>query len=464
MTRRAYAPRAYAPLAMAHFREHPRCALWAGMGLGKTVIVLTHLDIRHNVWGESKPTLVLAPKRVAISTWPTEVDKWSHLTGLEVVPITGDPAERKAALKRDAPVKTIAYDNLVWLVEQFKGKPWPFKLVVADESTRLKSFRPRQGGVRAKALGTLAHTQIDEFIELSGTPAPNGLLDLYGQMWFLDAGARLGRTFTSFQDRWFATKRRPGQAYGGEVFVLPHAADEIHAKLADLCLTIDPKDWFDLAAPIVNVIEVDMPRAAQAKYREFERELFIQLDGNDIEAFSAAAKSMKCLQLASGAVYLEDGKQFVEVHDAKLEALASVVEEAAGAPVLVAYHFKSDLARLQRAFPQGRTLDADTQTIRDWNAGKVPILFAHPASAGHGLNLQDGGNTIVFFSHWWDLEQHDQIVERIGPVRQAQAGHNRPVFIHYIVARGTIDSVVVARRESKRAVQDLLLDYMKGKL
>ena len=211
------------------------------------------------------------------------------------------------------------------------------------------------------------------------------------------------------------------------------------------------------------MIEVTLPKAAQAQYKELEKELFFRLEsGEEVEVFNAAALTIKCLQMANGAVYLEDGKTWRETHDAKLEALESIVEESAGASVLVAYHFKSDLARLQRHFPAGRVLDSRVETIQDWNAGRIPILFAHPASAGHGLNLQDGGNTIVFFGHWWNLEEHDQIIERIGPVRQLQAGYNRPVFIHYIVAKGTVDQLVCARRESKREVQDLLLDYMKG--
>jgi SNF2 family DNA or RNA helicase len=193
-----------------------------------------------------------------------------------------------------------------------------------------------------------------------------------------------------------------------------------------------------------------------------EREMFFELGESEFEAFNAASKTIKCLQLASGAIYNDDDS-FTEVHDVKLQALEEVIEEAAGMPVLVAYHFKSDLVRLQKAFPRGRHLDKDPQTIRDWNAGKIPVLFAHPASAGHGLNLQDGGNQLVFFSHWWSLEEHQQIIERIGPTRQAQAGHDRPVFVHHLVAADTVDELVMARRETKRELQDLLLDAMKRK-
>jgi SNF2 family DNA or RNA helicase len=468
VTRRVYAPRPYADAAMQLFAGAPRCALFAKPGMGKTTMVLTYLDFLHNVWGESAPTLVLGPKRVAQHVWPDEVGKWDHLRGLDVVSVTGTAAERAAALLLDAPVYSTNYDNLVWLRDHFKRsrRAWPFRTVIADESTRLKSFRVTQGGVRAQALGEFAHRDVERWINLTGTPAPNGLKDLWGQTWFLDAGERLGRSYSSFEERWFGYKRIK-DAISHKVGVVPvifdHAHAQIHERLADICLTLDPKDWFDLAEPLVNVIEVDLPRAAAAKYKEFERELFIQLDGNDIEAFNAAAKTMKCLQLANGAAYLEDGKAWVEVHDAKLEALESLVEENAGEPVLTAYHFKSDLARLKARFPEGLDLSTDAGMAAA-KAGRGRVWFGHPAGMGHGVDgLQEHCATVAFFGHWWDLEQHDQFIERVGPMRQYQAGKNRAVSIHYIVARGTVDQVVAERRRSKGAVQDLLLDYMKGK-
>jgi SNF2 family DNA or RNA helicase len=192
--------------------------------------------------------------------------------------------------------------------------------------------------------------------------------------------------------------------------------------------------------------------------------MFMQIDEHDVEAFGAAARTIKCLQIANGAAYVgETNEQWKDLHDAKLEALDSIVEEAAGAPVLVAYHFKSDLARLQRAFPKGRVLDSDPDTIQRWNKGQIPVLFAHPASAGHGLNLQDGGNILVYFGPWWNLEERMQILERIGPTRQMQAGYDRPVFVHNIIARDTVDEMVIERTETKREVQDILLDAMKRK-
>lgn len=450
----ALTPREYQIIMRDHMLEHPRCAVWASMGTGKTLASLMVLDALF-LAGENHPALILAPLRVAKTTWPEEAKKWAEFGHLDIVPIIGGQAERRTALRRDAAVYTCNYDNLVWLVEHF-GERWPFRTVIADESTRLKSFRLRKGGKRASAVARVAHTKIKRFIELTGTPSPNGLADLWGQAWMLDAGHRLGRTFTAFKTRWF---QKSFDGFGSSP--LPFAQEQIQGALADLCLTIDGKDWFDLKEPIINNIYVDLPARARSLYRDMEREMFMQIEEHGVEAFHAAARTIKCLQLANGAAYIDDKQNWKEVHNAKIEALESVIAEAAGAPILVAYHFKSDLARLQRAFPQGRILDADPQTIRDWNAGKIPVLFAHPASAGHGLNLQDGGNIITFFGHWWNLEEYQQIIERIGPARQHQAGHDRPVFIHHILARGTVDEIVSARRETKRKVQDLLLEAMK---
>lgn len=447
----------------------PRGNLWAGMGIGKTSACLALLNAAHCIMGEDAPTLVLAPLHVAANTWPDEARKWRQFQGLTVVSVTGSAQERAAALRRPAHVYVLNYENLPWLIEHLKAqrRAWPFRRVIADEATRLKSFRTKQGGARAHALAKVAHTEVKEWINLTGTPSPNGLKDLWGQQWFVDHGEALGHTYSAFEQRWFGY-RRVKDAISGRVdiqpVIFPFAQAQIQERMAPTTLTVDPHDFFDLRKPIVNVIEVELPKVARAVYTEFERELFVQLTEGDVEAVSAAALSMKCLQLANGAAYVDGGtERFQEVHEAKLEALASVVEEAAGMPVLVAYHFKSDLARLQRAFPQGRTLAGNKGIIGEWNAGRVPILFAHPASAGHGLNLQDGGNILVFFGHWWDLEQHDQIIERIGPMRQMQSGHDRPVYVHYIVARDTVDEAVMARRAGKRSIQDTLLDSMKGR-
>jgi SNF2 family DNA or RNA helicase len=457
-----FTPRDYQQSIMRFILEHERCNVWAGMGTGKSVSTLTALDAL-TMTADPFPALVLAPLRVASSTWPGEVKKWSHLAGLKLKAATGSESERSHLVHaKGTDIVTINFDKLPWLVDHL-GPRWPFRTVVADEATRLKSFRLKQGGVRAQALGKVAHKRVRRWVNLTGTPAPNGLRDLWGQQWFIDEGVRLGRTFGAFENRWFATKRRPGQAFGGEIVPQAFAQEQIEQALADCTITVRAQDYLDLPPLVENVIEVDLPPGARRHYRELEREMFTTLaGGHEVEAFSAAAKTMKCLQAANGALYIDEQGAWKELHDEKLRALESVLEEAGGMPVLVAYHFKSDLARLQHRFPQGRVLDKNPATVDDWNAGKIPVLFAHPASAGHGLNLQDGGNIIVFFGLWWNLEEHEQIIERIGPTRQAQSGYNRPVFVHRIVARGTVDDLVLERLKTKASVQQILLAAMKG--
>ena len=450
-----FVPRDYQSAIIRHIIDNPRCALWAGMGTGKTASTLTALDILYLIEG-IYPALVIAPLRVAASVWPDEIRKWDHLKHLRVSAIVGSVQERLQALRTRAEIYTINYENLPWLIETL-GEDWRFPTVVADESTKLKGFRLHQGTQRARALGRVAHAGVERFIELTGTPAPNGLADLWGPSWFLDGGSRLGRTHSAFTNRWFRPKY---DGYGLEP--LAHAQDEIQARLADLCLTITAADYMDLPPLIENEIKVDLPAAARQIYRDMEKAMFAQIGEHDVEAFNAAAKTNKCLQLANGAAYVDELGNWAEVHDAKLAALEDIVEEAAGAPVLVAYQFRSDLARILKRFGKtARHLDHDPQTLHDWNAGKIPILVAHPASAGHGLNLQDGGHILAYFSSGWNLEEDLQILERIGPTRQAQSSHNREVYVHRIVARNTVDELVAERRQSKADVQQILLDYMK---
>lgn len=465
MVRREFTPFAYQNLIIDHIHEFQRCAVFAGMGLGKSVSTLTALDDLYAIGAETMPTLIIAPLRVAQSTWPDEAAKWSHLAGVEVQPILGNPSQRQLALNnKNAAFFTINYENIPWLIEWFKHNPrlWPFGTVVADESTKLKGYRTRQGGQRAAALAEVAHKKVHRWINLTGTPAPNGLKDLWGQQFFVDGGNRLGRTFSAFQERWFQAV--PGANGYSNIRPLAFAQEQIQARLKDVCLSLDARDWFDISEPIVRDIVVDLPPAARIKYRAMEKEMFMEIAGHQIEAFNAATRTGKCLQLANGAVYTDENQSWTEVHDVKIQALEEVIEEAAGMPVLVAYNFVSDLARLQKAFPKGRVLDKKPQTLKDWNEGKIPVMFAHPASAGHGLNLQDGGNIIVFFGQTWNLEEYLQIIERIGPTRQKQAGYDRPVWVYRIVARNTVDELVLERIESKCEVQDILLNAMKRRL
>lgn len=783
MKPRIFTPHPYQKMISDHILDVPRCAVWAGMGMGKSCATLSALNALQLV--DDAPTLVIAPLRVARDTWPEEARKWQHTKHLDIMPIIGSEKERLAALRFDRPIYSCNYDNLVWLVEHY-GDRWPFRNVVSDESTRLKSLRlsyrtsktgkeflAGQGGVRTRALGKIAHTKIERFIQLSGTPAPNGLADLWGQMWFLDAGARLGRTHTAFMQRWFKTDY---DGYG--TVAMPHAQEQIQDALRDLCITVDPKDWFDLKTPFINNVYVTLPAKARALYREMEKEMFVKLEEHGIEAANAAVLTGKLLQLClsegtevltnrgwlpiekydatyklwdgfawvncgkllyqgvqdvvncfgvwmtpdhrvltnlgwmtakeilengdarekltrsdfrlpdsaapgrefgknkikaglvaralrvrgrihnggclleehvagvekvlrlpkagddigcvgharhdtaphlahvewyaptllkpeeqgleklrrsrdncvrklegvlrelfqgygagalqgriyrahrqfsgvlagelqmgyprrasikytgervakhagrcddaiasgvplrvegnnpceaaragvergegahttrkartfdiadvgprncfvvryaggepfivhncNGALYYDDKHNWKEIHDAKIQAVESVISETDGVPLLVAYNFKSDLVRLQRAFPKGVLL-SNEQGATAFKQGKASIGFGHAKSIGHGYDgLQEHCWNIVFFGHDWNLEEYQQIIERVGPMRQEQSGHgDRLVTIHHIIARDTVDEMVMERRASKREVQDILLEAMK---
>jgi SNF2 family DNA or RNA helicase len=453
-----YKPHAYQGLIMSAIQATKRLAVWAGMGLGKSVSTATALEdlsLTEDVY----PVLIVAPKRVAGNTWPMEYRKWNHLKHLQVVPIMGPLKERQAALRVKAPVYTTNFEQLPWLIEHY-GDKWPFKTVVIDEATKLKGFRLRQGTQRAKALARVAHTKIKRIILLTGTPSPNGLQDLWGQMWFVDKGDRLGRTFDAFKQRWF--RQRHGDQRGIEP--LETAQAFIQEALRDVCITIDAADWFDLEEPIVNRIMVEMPPAAKVMYKQMEKQFFMELEGGQqIEALNAASKSMKLLQIANGAAYLEGGQQWEVIHDQKLDALEEVLEEAAGMPVLVAYNFRSDLARLKKRFPDGIDL-SEKGGLERAQAGEGRLWFGHPASMGHGVDgLQNHTNIMAFFGYSWNLEQFLQFIERIGPTRQLQAGFKRPVFMHMIITADTVDELVLERLQTKREVQDILLAAMRDR-
>lgn len=453
MSLRDFVAKEYQEIAQDFMLNTPRVALFAGMGIGKTVSTLNLIDALY-LTGTSDPVLVLGPLRVARDTWPDELAKWRHLQHLTISPIIGTPEERRAAIRKPAHIYTTNYEQLPWLVDYMSGRPWPFRTVVADESTRLKGFRLKQGGQRASALASIARCT-DRWVNLTGTPAPNGLQDLWGQFWFMDFGQRLGLTYSGFLERWF---RKKYSGFGIEP--LPHAEKEIHQRIDDVTLAIRPKDWFALKDPIVRTVDVKLSDKVMKQYKQFELEMFAELPtGEEIEVFNAAALTNKCLQYASGAVYTDNPK-YAEVHDAKLEALDSLVSESAGAPMLVAYQFRHELYRILKRFPQATDI-SKREGLEDFKAGKKQIGVAHPASMGHGIDgLQDVTNILVYFGHTWNLEHHQQILERIGPMRQLQSGYERPVWVYSIVASGTLDEEVAERHESKCTIQDALLAAM----
>jgi hypothetical protein len=503
---RDFEPRPHQWIMIRFMLRVSRCAIWCFMGGGKTSAVMMIFDI-FLMAGFMKKALVLAPLRVARDTWPNEARKWRQFAGMRIAFIEWTPAEREflsarntylKLLKRDekckepatkaakaaavalrpaaqaarlrvldtVDVQCVNYDVLQQLTAIF-GDAWPWDMVVCDESTKIKGLRSRQGTKRASALAKIAHTKVSRWINLTGTPSPNGMADLWGQTFFLDGGHRLGLTYSAFENRWFGYQRAKDAVSAHKTFVqrvvFPHAQAEIEALLKDICLSLNPKDWFDLREPIVHNIEVELPPQARKHYTEMEKKMFTEIQGLGVEAFAAAAKTMKCLELANGFIFTNDEEtKWVDVHDEKLDALESIIEEAAGMPVLVAYQFKPDKVRLMKRFPDG--LDLSTKDgMRRAQAGEGRVWFGHPASMGHGVDgLQYHSNIMVYFAHWWDLEQRLQVPERIGPMRQLQAGLDRPFFIYNIIAKGTVDELVIKRVETKRSVQDLLMEAMKG--
>ena len=416
------------------------------MGLGKSVIVLTALaDLMSRF--EVARALIIAPLRVARSVWPAEIERWDHTRHLTYRLVTGTPRQRLARLRKDrSDIHIVNRELTAWLVENLCDD-WPYDMVVIDEASSFKSARTR----RFKALRkVLKH--IDRLVELTGTPASNGLLDLWSQIFLLDRGERLGRTFTGFRARYFISD------YQGYEWTPREGAEaQIHNRLKDVCLALTAEDYLKLPRRIDNTIEVELPDRARARYRLLEKDFLVQLDDNDtVAVFNAAALTNKLLQFANGAVYTDGDGRWTAVHDAKLEALAELVEAAAGRPVLVAYHYQTDLRRILERFKQAVPLDRDPDTIARWNRGDIPLLLAHPASAGHGLNLQAGGHTIVWFGLTWSLEAYRQLNARL--LRQ---GQTRPVVVHHLVARDSVDETVMAALGAKDATQRALLDALK---
>jgi hypothetical protein len=452
-----FKPRHCQQLMMGHMLNTSRCNIWGDPGIGKTSATLAALDILWLVGSNFHPALVIAPLRVARDVWAQEAQKWDELHHLKVVKILGAAKERKQALKQKGDVYVINYENIQWLVDTLKER-WFFKIIVADESTRLKNFRLRHGGKRAAALARIAKAT-GRWINLTGTPAANGLIDLWGQNWFVDRGQRLGRTFTAFKNRWFDE-----DIYAHSLTPLKHAHDEIPAALSDITMSLSANDFFDLPDIIHNTIPVELPAQARSHYNRMERELYVEMGDETVTAANAPVRSTKCLQIASGAVYNDEGdRAWSQVHNTKLEALDSLVSELSGEPLLCAYHFRFDLERILERFPGMAREIKTSEDVAAWNARKITLGLIHPASAGHGLNLAEGGHQLAFFGLWWNLEQYLQVIERIGPTRQAQLGRKTPVMVHSIVARDTLDELVIERRKGKQAVQDLLRNRLNAR-
>lgn len=441
-------PRDWSPVATNFLLDNQRAALWAVPGMGKTGIVYTVLDILLLACSKFFPALVIAPKSVCEKVWPAEQQKWTQFRNMRVVQILGTVAQRRDALATPSDVYVINFDNVQWLVN-YLGSTWPFKIVVVDEATKLKNYRTKQGGMRARALSQVAKLT-GRFIELTGTPSPNGLKDLWGQIWFLDFGHRLGTSYDAFFKRWFIQ-----EAYTNNVIPRPNAEKEIYAAIADITLALRAEDWFDIKEVVYTVRKVTLPPAARVLYDKMEEEFLIELGDRVVTAPIAMALTTKLMQISGGAV-LDTEKDWHHIHDAKLDDLESLVNELGGENLLVVYHYVHEWERIKARFPDARKFKTK-QDEDDWNAGKIGLMAIQPMSGGHGTNLQWGGRAMAFFTNTWNLELRMQVIERIGPVRQAQAGLDRVVLVYDLIAESTMDEDVLDRLTTKRSVQDALM-------
>lgn len=417
------------------------------MGLGKTVVSLTAINRIIYQECELEKFLIVGPKRVIRSVWTNEGKKWDHLKHLKMSVVWGSPKERIKALKTKADIYLINRENIVWLVNLFQSK-FPFKGVILDESSSFKNHRSQ----RTKAL-KLVQSQIKRLVLLTGTPAPNGLMDLWAPLYLLDQGERLEKTITGYRDRYFRIKN-PGEMFSGYV---PRKDSEksIYDKIGDICISMKKSDYLELPPIIENEILIDLEPSIQAKYDQFEEDCVMEIIGKEITAVNATALNIKLMQFANGAIYHED-KSWVNIHDSKLDALEEIIDEAQGQNIIVSYAFRHDLEKIKKKFSYARTLDNPSDE-EDWNAGKIKLLVIHPASAGHGLNLQYGGHIIVWYGLTWNLEFYQQL-----PARLDRQGQEHNVIMHKIIINNSIDVDASRSLARKEANQDALMNAIKA--
>ncbi|EFL94277.1 DEAD/DEAH box helicase [Mobiluncus curtisii] len=439
-----YQPHNYQRQATQYIIDHPEAAILLGMGLGKSVITLTAIWQLMLDYFTISRVLVIAPLRVARDTWSAEIAKWDHLDGLAVAVAVGTKQDRLAALAKSAMVTIINRENIPWLVNQLNGS-WPFDMVVIDELSSFKNHRAKRFTALVKM-----RPFVKRWVGLTGTPASNGLMDVWAQFRLLDGGERLGRFITRYRERWFVPDKRNGM----QVFTYkPRAGaeDEIYGAIGDMTLSMRTTDHLQLPELTVTTTSVKLEPKERKVYEQLKADLVLQLGDETIDAANAAALSGKLLQLASGAIYTGDG-DWASVHDRKLDALEDLVEATNGNPLLVAYWFTHDRERITARFPQARELKTSAD-IEAWNKGEITFGLIHPASAGHGLNLQAGGHLLVWFSLTWSLELYQQTNARL--YRQ---GQSEPVTITHLVAEGTLDEAVLRALDVKDATQAALIN------
>lgn len=445
-----YVPHEYQKRATDFIIANRYCALFLDMGLGKTVATLTALRILKDEYLEIGRTLVIAPKSVALNTWSGECRKWDHLRDTRVSIVMGTAKEREAALSADADIYVTNRDSTVWLTERYRGGKWPFDSVVIDESSSFKNPASK----RFRALYRM-RPQILRLVLLTGTPSPNGLMDLWSQIRLLDMGRRLGRTLGQYRDTWF----RPGRRNGAVVYdwtPKPEARAAISERISDICLSMRASDWLDLPGLLYPGMDIALSRSEMRGYLDFEREQLMDIDGKTVEAVTAAALTNKLLQYTGGAVY-DTEHTWHETGRSKIEALRSIAE-ATEEPLLVYYQYQSERDRLLREFRDLSpfTFRGEPDILDAWNGGKIRMLLCQPASVAYGLNMQRGGRTIVWYSPTWNLELYEQANARL--YRQ---GQTRPVLIYHLVAVDTVDEAVMNALRGKSGVQSALLQRIR---
>lgn len=431
--------------------KNPNVGLFLDMGLGKTLITLTAIKSLILDRFEVSKVLVIAPKKVAEATWQDEVKKWESLRKLRVSTVIGSAKERKEALAVDADIYIINRDNVTWLVQFYKND-WPFDMVVCDEFSSFKN----QSSKRFKALAAV-RSHIKRLVGLTGTPSPNGLLDLWAQVYLLDQGERLGKSFYAYRNGFFESDYM-GYNFEPRAF----AKEEITRRISDICISMKAKDYLELKEPVIDVIPVVLTPKAQKQYKTMERNAVLAVsDTEEIDAASAAALSNKLLQLANGAMYDEDHK-YHEVHSCKIDAFMETIEQLNGKHLLVFYNFQHDLERLEMAMASTKLnvrVLKDPQGQKDWNDGIIDVLLAHPASSAYGLNLQQGGNHIIWFGLNWNYELYTQANARLH-----RQGQREAVIIHHLVTKGTRDEDVMAALEKKENAQNYVLESLKARI
>lgn len=434
----------YQNKAVDFIKEKRRSMLMLDLGLGKSVSTLTAISDLIDGFMITK-TLVIAPLRVANSVWAQEAQKWKHLNHLSVQVCTGSENKRIASLSIDADVYIINRENVPWLVKHY-GKKWSFDCLVIDESTSFKSASSQRFKALKKVIPATQYITL-----LTGTPSPNGLLDLWSQIYLVDFGASLGRTMSAYKQRFFESD------FMGYSFTPKTGSGETIRQLINpFCLSMSAADYLELPERINITSFVELDTKTQKLYSQFENDLLAELEtGEVVEALNAAVLANKLLQFCNGATYTDDKKNWEVIHNAKIDALKELVESN-DETMLVAYNYKTDLARIKEAFPEAVTLDSDPETIARWNRGEIKLLLAHPASAGHGLNLQDGGSLCVWFGLNWSLELYQQFNARLH-----RQGQQKPVRVVHIVAKGGIDERVLEVLSDKEAVQSNLLNALK---